>query len=210
MSDRIKYIEDTLMSIVEAQMIHLDEVDTGELGDVIDMIKDLEEAKYYCSVVKAMEDSEEKNGEHSKYYTRPYDMHGTYEGDWNMGRMYYTDSNGRSSSNGNGNHSSSYSSSPSGHSGSMNGSSSSQYSEREFPNAFQDMREGRSPRSRRMYMEAKETKQDKSVQMKELEKYMQELAQDVVEMVEGSSPEEKQYLSKKISALATKVSQLND
>ena len=61
-----------------------------------------------------------------------------------------------------------------------------------------------------MYMEAKETHQDKSVQMKELEKYVQELAQDMVEMVEGASAEEKQYLSKKISALATKLTQLND
>ena len=43
--------------------------------------------------------------------------------------------------------------------------------------------------------------------MRELEKYMQELAQDVTEMIEGSSPEERQYLSKKISALATKLTQ---
>jgi hypothetical protein len=45
--------------------------------------------------------------------------------------------------------------------------------------------------------------------MRELEKYMQELAQDVIEMVEGASAEEKQYLSKKISALSTKLAQLN-
>ena len=59
-------------------------------------------------------------------------------------------------------------------------------------------------------MEAKETHQDKTTQMRELEKYMQELAQDMVEMVEDASAEEKQYLSKKISALATKLGQLND
>ena len=41
--------------------------------------------------------------------------------------------------------------------------------------------------------------------MKELEKYVQELAQDMVEMVEDASPEERQYLSKKISALSTKI-----
>ena len=46
--------------------------------------------------------------------------------------------------------------------------------------------------------------------MKELEKYVQELAQDMIEMIEGSSPEEKQYLSKKVSALATKIAQSND
>ena len=68
-----------------------------------------------------------------------------------------------------------------------------------------DSREGRSPRSRRMYMEAKETHQDKTVQMRELEKYMQELASDIIEMIEDASTEERQYLSKKISALATKL-----
>ena len=80
------------------------------------------------------------------------------------------------------------------------------YTEREYPYEFRDLREGRSPRSRRMYMEAKETHQDKTSQMRELEKYMQELAQDLVEMVDGASPEEKQYLSKKISALSNKLS----
>lgn len=45
--------------------------------------------------------------------------------------------------------------------------------------------------------------------MKELEKYAQELTTDIVEMVEDASPEEKQYLSKKITALAAKINQLN-
>ena len=61
-----------------------------------------------------------------------------------------------------------------------------------------------------MYMEAKEAHQDKATQMRELEKYMQELTSDIVEMVEGASPEEKQYLSKRVSALANKLAQLND
>ena len=39
--------------------------------------------------------------------------------------------------------------------------------------------------------------------MKELEKYMQELSSDIVEMIEGASHEEKQYLSSRIAALAT-------
>ena len=49
------------------------------------------------------------------------------------------------------------------------------------------------------------THADKTVQMRELENYMQELSQDIVEMIEGASPEEKQYMSKKIAALATKI-----
>ena len=79
------------------------------------------------------------------------------------------------------------------------------YMEKEYPHAFEDEREGKSYRSRRMYMESKESKQDKTIQMRELEKYLQELAQDITEMIEDASAEERQYLSKKISALATKV-----
>lgn len=204
MVERLKHIKETLMSAVESQMYNLSEVDTEELGDVIDMLKDLEEATYYCSVVKAMEESEkhkEKNGSDMMYYPPMYydERSISHENSNGMHRSYYSNGNGSSSSS-NGNGSSSGS----------NGSSSSQYTEREFPYAFQDAREGKSHRSRRMYMEAKETHQDKSVQMKELEKYVQELAQDMVEMVEGASAEEKQYLSKKITALATKLTQLND
>jgi len=73
---------------------------------------------------------------------------------------------------------------------------------------MRDYREGRSPRSRRMYMEAKERKLDKATQLRELEKYMQELTQDMVEMIENASPEEKQYLEKKMTALASKIAQL--
>jgi hypothetical protein len=54
-------------------------------------------------------------------------------------------------------------------------------------------------------MEHKETKADKTIQMRELENYMQELTQDIVEMIEGASPEEKQYLNKRITSLASKI-----
>ena len=70
-----------------------------------------------------------------------------------------------------------------------------------------DEREGRSHHNRRMYMEAKSTK-DKATQLRELEKYMQELTSDMVEMIQDASPEEKQYLEKKISALASKIGQM--
>jgi hypothetical protein len=54
-----------------------------------------------------------------------------------------------------------------------------------------DSREGRSPISRRQYMEAKEMHMDKATQLKDLERYMQELTSDIAEMLEDSSPEEK-------------------
>lgn len=200
--EKLKNIQECLASAAEAQIYDLENVDAQELGEVIDIIKDIEETIYYCTVTKAMEESEKYKGEEIMYYTPMYretrERNGGQGHD--MSRMYY---NGGPS--GSGNHGGS-SNRSGGTSGSSNGSSnSSQYSEREFPMAFADRREGRSSRSRRMYMEAKETHQDKATQMKELEKYMQELAQDVVEMVEDASPEERQYLSKKISALSTKL-----
>lgn len=206
--ERLKNMKDAFMCAVESQMHNLAEVDAEELGEVVDMVKDLSEAIYYCEVTKAMEESE-KNGkinnghqQEMMYYTPPMHYNGEHNGNADgrdMPRMYYN----TSSYGGGGN-----SSGSSGSSGSNN--SSSYYSEREFPSTFQDEREGRSPRSRRMYMEAKQTHQDKATQMRELEKYMQELTQDIVEMVEGSTAEEKQYLSKRVSALANKLAQLND
>lgn len=176
MKERLKNIKETLMCLVEAQMYDLEEVDAHELGEVIDMIKDLEEADYYCSIVHAMEEASEEN-----YFENP--------------RMYYRDMvPGKYPVEKH--HESQH-------------TNDEPYTEKEYANTFQDPREGRSHRSRRMYMESKETHQEKSVQMRELEKYMQELAQDVIEMVDDATPEEKLYLSKKIQALATKLNSLN-
>ena len=73
---------------------------------------------------------------------------------------------------------------------------------------YRDEREGRSYNSRKMYMEAKDMKRDKATQLRELEKYMQELSQDITEMIADASPEERQYLEKKITALASKIGQM--
>jgi hypothetical protein len=185
--DVLKSMKDTLMCCAQGQMAHLETVDAKELGEVIDMIKDLEEAIYYCTVVEAMK------GEQSEQKSSPK---------WQEPVMYYGGNGYSNADMRSSNHSSS--------TGHNNGHSSSQYSEYEYPYEFRDYREGRSPHSRRMYMEAKEAHQDKATQMRELEKYMQELTSDIVEMVEGASPEEKQYLSKRVSALANKLAQLND
>ena len=218
--ERLKTMKEAFMCAVESQMYNLAEVDAEELGEVVDMIKDLSEAVYYCEVTEAMEkaEKEEKNSNgHQMYYTPPMYYNGSpmYYGGSNGGQnndngnrnnSYYTERNGNTDGR---DASRMYYNGSSGGGGNNSGGSSSQYTEKEFPHAFEDPREGRSYRSRRMYMESKETHQDKSAQMKELEKYAQELTQDIIEMVEGSSPEEKQYLSKKITALANKVTQLN-
>jgi hypothetical protein len=70
---------------------------------------------------------------------------------------------------------------------------------------MRDNREGRSPMKRRAYIESKEMHQDKATQMKGLEDYMSELSQDISEMIQMSSPEEKAVLQKKLSALSSKI-----
>ena len=155
--ERLREVKEILLCCVEEQVQDLCEVDTAELGEVIDMIKDLEEAIYYCTVTEAMIAPKEevwgmqKSGDHQQYRD---DSQG-WSNSMDIGPM-----------------------------------------------------EGKSSKSRKMYMEAKHLNQDKSVQLRELEKYMQELSQDVVEMIEDASLEEKQYLEKKISALAMKIGQM--
>ena len=57
---------------------------------------------------------------------------------------------------------------------------------------------GRSYYSRRMYMENRKIGDDQK-SMKELEHYMKDLADDITEMIEKSTLEEKQVLSNKLS-----------
>ena len=182
-------------------MTHLDNVDTKELGEVIDMVKDLSEAIYYCTITEAMEEKEKNGkGEEHHYYTeyRYPEIYNYRDMDRSSGRMYYNEmpmtyaNGGSSSSGGNGSVSGG------------RGGSSRNFTEMEYP-MMRDRREGRSPTSRKSYMESKEMHQPKTAQMKELEKYLQELSSDITEMVEDASPEEKTLLEKKISALATKV-----
>lgn len=187
--ERLKSIKDCLIAQVSGQMGRLDQVDAKELGEVVDMLKDLEEACYYAKITEAMEKSEEEQ----KYYTeyRPYSRDYLRDMDKDYGRMYYGgDRSGGHDAGG-------YETSKSG--GAM------YYTERPYPMELRDRREGRSPMSRKMYMESKELHKDKTTQLKDLEHYMQELSVDIAEMIDDASPEEKQMLQSKISALAAKI-----
>lgn len=75
----------------------------------------------------------------------------------------------------------------------------------QYPREIRDVREGRSPMTRRSYMESKEMHKGKEVEMQELEKYMQELSTDITDMIKEASPEEKQMLQQKLTLLASKV-----
>ena len=146
--ERLKQIKENLVSCIQSQMAHLDSVDTEELGDVIDMVKDLEEAIYYCTITKAMEegDKEEKSKYFLEYkypYKDDYTMYPYREErdlDRGLGRMYYN-GNGSSSRGGNSNS----------QSGDNNGSSRYYDQLLEWPSEMRDSREGKSWRSRSIF-----------------------------------------------------------
>ena len=71
-------------------------------------------------------------------------------------------------------------------------------------NYDRDMREGRSPMSRRMFMETKNSGSAES-SMKELEHYLKDLSEDIVEMIENLNNEERIIVKQKLSALANKI-----
>lgn len=62
--ERLKHIKSTLESLVETQLGDIEHTCTAELGEVIDMIKDIEKAMYYCAIVKAMERGEDVKSEY--------------------------------------------------------------------------------------------------------------------------------------------------
>lgn len=200
MHKRLEHMKETLMCAVEMQLCDLSEVDTKELGEAIDMIKDLEEAIYYCTVTEAMNSGTEMEWEMKKgdHHQKENDDKRMYYGGSRYPIMY-EDNGRRRRADG-----TFYADSGSGNTSYSDGDMS--YMDSGM--MYRDEREGRSYNSRRMYMEAKDMKRDKATQLRELEKYMQELSQDITEMIADASPEEKQYLEKKISALASKIGQM--
>ena len=190
--ERLKSIKDNLIAAVQCQDIS--SADAKEMGEVVDMIKDIEEAIYYCTITKAME---EKYPEQSMYYggrgggMRRYIPYMDYRPeiyrDMDYDRMYYTESG--------------MAQTPSGrYSGSV-----SQRTKMEAPVRIYDSREGRSGMARRNYMEGKEMHHNQDAQMQELKQYMQELSEDITEMIQDASPDEKLLLKQKLTSLTQKL-----
>jgi hypothetical protein len=65
--ERLKYIKENLMSAIEAQVCNLNDADCEELGEAIDMLKDLEEAIYFCTITEAMNKTEQPSSYGEKY-----------------------------------------------------------------------------------------------------------------------------------------------
>ena len=205
--EQLKTIKQCLVSAVQTQLGDLKKTDAKELGEVIDMIKDLEEAMYYCSITEAMEKSAEEKEQGNmnvNYYMEPMYYRGQSRD--SMGR--YTSGGGRRGYEGPMYYDNS-SSSSSGQSGNM-GQSSVPYMEYApymmRDNRWRDEHFGdKSGMSRRMYMEGKQYHGDDQQSMKELEHYINDLGEDLTDMIKESSTEEKQVLSTKLQQLATKI-----
>ena len=199
--EQLKAMKEQLTSIVQGQLAHTDSVDTKELGEAVDMIKDLAEAIYYCSITEAMDESKDKE---NTYYTtynqhRP-DMMTRYDEIFDPTRMFYGGQESNNSSGGSRMYRTGRRINPVYY--------QPDYREYDYPEQMMpdhDPREGRARKSRRMYMESKELHKDSATQMKELEKYIQDLSKDVTEMIEHATPEEKQLLQQKIMTLSTKI-----
>lgn len=201
-TEMLKTMKDQLMACTQGQISNLSEADAHELGEAIDMIKDLSEAIYYCTITEAMEKTDEKEYQpvnNINYYTSPMYAREQYGNNYNRnmertgGYMYYpTGRNGETTYGGN--------MDSAGMLG--NGGRTSYYTE--FPE-MRDPREGRSPMRRRMYMEGKEAHNDPNSQLRELEAYLQELSTDITEMIKDASPEERATLHQKMTTLANKI-----
>lgn len=179
--EELKTMKQQFISAVQGELARgINKVDAHEMGEVVDMIKDLSEAIYYCSVTDAMDKSSQEDKEYymekympSKYYTpypRYYDERNR-DMEMYSGRMYFTEPK-------------------------VNVSTRSNYA--------RDMREGRSPMSRRMFMETKENGSSDG-SMKELEHYMKDLSEDIVEMIEDLSEEQRVIVKQKLASLANKI-----
>ena len=204
--EKLKQMKEALIGCVEGQVYgNLKDVDAKELGEAMDMIKDLSEAIYYCTITEAMEEGEERGeksgkGQHgTMYYTQrmaPVHRYSSpmeyYDPRYRESYPMYDDGQGTERLTTGPAHAQALR-------GYRDGMIITPYEEPHTPH------DGRSWRRRKMYMEGKQMHHDKSKQMQELDNYMQELTSDITEMIMDASPEEKQLLQQKISMLATKI-----
>lgn len=205
----VMMIHSMLEKIVECAKCELetkgiDNVNTKEFSEVADIIKDLSESLYYRTITVAMDDAE---------YGEDYDWEGR------KGYDHWRYSSGRFAPKGKGTR---RGYEPTSHMmpdydmremermRDMDKGNGRMYYTEPMHGETRDYREGRSGMMRKSYMEKKEihranTPEDKQHKMKSLEDYTKELADDVTQMIEGATPEEKTLLRTKLQTLSQKI-----
>ena len=184
----------------------VENIDTKEMGEVAEIIKELSEAEYYAKISKAMDESE---------YGEDYDYRGAYDEHERKGyRGRMRDSKGRYMKR-------SYTPNTMMHDDEWEDMQRNRdmdrnlgkmyYTEPMEMNNGQSHSESRYDRAKRGYEETKSMHKDnsaesKQMKMKSLEDYTKELVSDITDMVQDMSAEEKNLLRTKLQTLAQKVS----
>ena len=155
-TEALKTMKEQIMNCVQSQLGDLSKVSTKELGEAIDMIKDLAEAIYYCTITDSMGKSDDSKKQVINYYTNPITSDMYYDpwrhSEYKKGYMYYPNDATIDT---------------------QSTSTTTHYSEPYMHEMTRDPREGRAYMRRRTYMEGKEKHNDMNSQLRELEAYLQ-------------------------------------
>lgn len=191
-------------------------IDTCEFGEVVDMIKDLNEAEYRAVIVKSMKKADEEEEEYNRELLKALKAEYGEEG----GRRFYDEyrymRTGRYAPKGKGSYVGrrSYEEPPYYHmypDRDMDRDMGRMYYTEPMTNTDRHhMSESNYDRAKRMYTETKEmhkgnTAEDKEQKMKSLDGYMKELSGDITSMIGDMSQEERNLLRTKLSTLVSKV-----
>lgn len=193
----------------------IENVDTSEMGEVVDMIKDLAEAEYRSIISKAMKKADEEEEEYNKELLRALKDEYGEEG----GRRYYDEyryANGRFAPKGRGIRRG-YTEPPYYH-------MPVNYNDMEYMRDMDKDRgkmyysepiaphvsESNYDRAKRHYTETKEmhknnTPEDKEHKMKALDGYIKELGGDITQLIGDMTAEERNLMRTKLSTLVSKL-----
>lgn len=189
----------------------IESVDTAEMGQVTDMLKDLAEAMYYRTLTKTMDDSD------------PEEIMEMFERYGDGGRRYYDHyryADGRFAPKGRGTYRRGYDEPPYYHMTPEMYRSMENYRDMDRrdgrmyysePSMNSGVHtESRYDMAKRNYTESKElhrgnTPEDKEQKMKELEKYLREIGSDIAELISDASTEEKNLLKNRMQVIMQKI-----
>lgn len=213
----IKNIHSMIEKLSECAKVELDKgvenIDTKEMGEVAEIIKELSEAEYYAKISKAMDEAENEDN------MRAIEMYEDYPE-----RRYYDNyrykTSGRFAPKGKGSYMPrrGYDEPPYYH---MNPDMYREHT----PEYYRDVdraqgkmyytdpitTESRYDKAKRGYEESKmahkeNTPESKQAKMKDLEMYLKELSEDVTQLLSDATPEERSMVKNKMQVLTQKIS----
>lgn len=187
----------------------IENVDTKEMGEVVDMIKDLNEAEYKAVIVKSMKEADEEQKEYDKELLRALKDEYGEEG----GRRYYDHYryvDGRFAPKGKGTYRRGYEEPPYMHM--YPEAEHMRDMDREYGKMYytEPMNESGYDRAKRNYTETKEmhsgtTPEDKEQRMKALDKYIKTVTNEIIKIVsDNATAEEKSLIKNNMNNLMSK------